>query len=322
MWTYVIRRLITAVALLFVISFASYSLMALMPGDPVQEMMASNPNMRPEDVARLRLLYGLDLPVHERYINWLKDTLRGDLGYSRTYKIPVTELMGERLVNTFALSASALVLSLLLAVPIGIVAALRSGSRFDYAANLFAFAGQSLPPFWLGIMLIMVFAEWLQWLPAGGTTTIGTDLSGGAALLDRLKYITLPVLVFTVAQMAVYVRYTRGAMIEVMRQDYIRTARAKGLTERRVVAVHAFRNALIPLVTIVALAMGNVFGGAIITEQVFAYQGVGKLVYDAIIGNDFRVAMVAFNITIAMVLIMNLVADVSYALLDPRIAYK
>lgn len=322
MWNYILRRLVTAVLLLFVISFASYSLMALMPGDPVQEMMASNPNMRPEDVTRLRQLYGLDLPIYERYFNWLKDTVSGDLGYSRTYKIPVTELMGERLANTFALSASALVLSLLLAVPIGIIAALRSGSRFDYGANMFAFAGQSLPPFWLGIMLIMVFAEWLHWLPAGGTMTIGADLEGVAAVLDRVRYITLPVLVFTVAQMAVYVRFTRGAMIEVMRADYIRTARAKGLPERRVVSVHAFRNALIPLVTIVALAMGNVFGGAIITEQVFAYQGVGKLVYDAIIGNDFRVAMVAFNITIGMVLIMNLIADVSYALLDPRIAYK
>jgi peptide/nickel transport system permease protein len=322
MWNFIIRRLFTAVVLLLAISFASFSLMALMPGDPVQEMMASNPNMRPDDVERLRSLYGLDLPIYERYFNWLSDTLSGDLGYSRTYKVPVTELMGERLANTFALSASALVMSLLLAVPIGIFAALRSGSRFDYAANMFAFAGQSLPPFWLGIMLIMIFAEWLQWLPAGGTTTLGVQLSGIDAIFDRVRYITLPVLVFTVAQMAVYVRFTRGAMVEVMRQDYIRTARAKGLGERRVVTVHGFRNALIPLVTIIAIAMGNVFGGAIITEQVFAYQGVGKLVYDSIIGNDFRVAMVAFNITIAMVLVMNLLADVSYAFLDPRIAYK
>ncbi|MGA1296446.1 MAG: ABC transporter permease, partial [Burkholderiaceae bacterium] len=223
MWNYIVRRLVTALLLLFVISFASYALMALMPGDPVQEMMASNPNMRPEDVVRLKKLYGLDLPIYERYFNWLKDTVSGDLGYSRTYKVPVTDLMGERLANTFALSASALVLSLLLAVPIGIIAALRSGSRFDYAANMFAFAGQSLPPFWLGIMLIMVFAEWLQWLPAGGTLTIGAGLEGAAAIADRVRYITLPVLVFTVAQMAVYVRITRGAMIETMRADYIRT---------------------------------------------------------------------------------------------------
>lgn len=282
----------------------------------------SNPTMRVEDVQRLKALYGLDLPIYERYWNWLKDTLQGDLGYSRTYKVPVTDIMGERLINTFILSFSALTLALLLAVPIGIIAALRNGTKFDYIANLLAFAGQSLPPFWFGIMLIMIFAEWLQILPAGGTMTIGDESTGFAVIADRLKYITLPVLVFTVSQMAVYVRYTRGAMIEVMRQDYIRTARAKGLSEKRVVSVHAFRNALIPLVTIFAIAMGNVFGGAIITEQVFAYQGVGKLVYDSIIANDFRVAMVAFNITIAMVLFMNLLADISYAFLDPRIAYK
>jgi peptide/nickel transport system permease protein len=322
MWNFIIRRLFLSVVVLIVISFLSYALMALMPGDPVQEMLASNPRMRVEDVERLRKLYGLDLPIYERYYNWLSDTLRGDLGYSRTYKVPVTEIMGERIANTAVLSVSALLLSLLLAVPIGIISALRNGTRFDYVANLISFAGQSLPPFWLGIMLIMVFAEWLQLLPAGGTMTIGTELTGIEFILDRLRYISLPVLVFTISQMAVYVRFTRGAMIEVMRQDYIRTARAKGLGERRVVTVHAFRNALIPLVTIVAIAMGNVFGGAIITEQVFAYQGVGKLVYEAIIGNDFRVAMVAFNLTIAAVLIMNLIADISYAFLDPRIAYK
>ncbi len=322
MWNFIIRRLFFTTIVLLIISFVSFALMALMPGDPVEELMMSNPSMRAEDVARLKALYGLDLPVYERYWNWLTDTLRGDLGYSRTYKVPVTDIIGDRLINTFLLSFTALGLALLLAVPIGVIAALRNGTKFDYIANLLAFAGQSLPPFWFGIMLIMIFAEWLQVLPAGGTTTIGSDATGLAALADRLKYITLPVVVFTVSQMAVYVRYTRGAMIEVMRQDYIRTARAKGLAEKRVVFVHAFRNALIPLVTIFAIALGNVFGGAIITEQVFAYQGVGKLVFDSIIGNDFRVAMVAFNITIAMVLFMNLVADVSYAFLDPRIAYK
>lgn len=322
MWNFIIRRLFLTSVLLLIISFISFSLMALMPGDPVEELLMSNPTMRVEDVQRLKALYGLDLPIYERYWNWLKDTVQGDLGYSRTYKVPVTDIMGERLINTFILSFSALSLALLLAVPIGIIAALRNGTKFDYIANLLAFAGQSLPPFWFGIMLIMIFAEWLQILPAGGTTTIGTESTGFAMIADRLRYITLPVLVFTVSQMAVYVRYTRGAMIEVMRQDYIRTARAKGLSEKRVVSVHAFRNALIPLVTIFAIAMGNVFGGAIITEQVFAYQGVGKLVYESIIANDFRVAMVAFNITIAMVLIMNLLADISYAFLDPRIAYK
>jgi peptide/nickel transport system permease protein len=209
MWNFIIRRLFLSVVVLIVISFLSYALMALMPGDPVQEMLASNPRMRVEDVERLRKLYGLDLPIYERYYNWLSDTLRGDLGYSRTYKVPVTEIMGERIANTAVLSVSALLLSLLLAVPIGIISALRNGTRFDYVANLISFAGQSLPPFWLGIMLIMVFAEWLQLLPAGGTMTIGTELTGIEFILDRLRYISLPVLVFTISQMAVYVRFTR-----------------------------------------------------------------------------------------------------------------
>jgi peptide/nickel transport system permease protein len=323
MFAYVLRRLGIAAILLLLISFLSFALMTLMPGDPVQELMLSNPDMTAQDVSRLRALHGLDDPLPVRYGRWLGDTLRGDFGYSRTYKVPVTDLLGDRLVNTAVLSLSALALSLAFALPVGIIAALRAGGKFDYSSNLLAFAGQSVPPFWLGIMFIMIFAERLGWFPAGGTSTIGAEhASAWAALGDRLKYITLPVLVFTVSQMAVYVRYTRGAMIEALRADHVRTARAKGNPEWRVVGVHALRNALIPLVTIVALALGGAFGGAIITEQVFAYQGVGKLVYEAILAGDHAVAMVAFNLTIGLVLVMNLAADVCYAALDPRIAYR
>jgi peptide/nickel transport system permease protein len=270
---------------------------------------------------RLKALHGLDKPFPVRYANWLSDVVQGDLGYSRTYKVPVTHLLGDRLLNTAVLSLSALVLSLLIALPVGVLSALRNGGRFDYVSNLLAFGGQSVPPFWLGIMFIMVFSEHLGLFPAGGTQTLGQEHTGFAGLADRAKYMALPVLVFTVSQMAVYVRYTRGAMIEALRQDHVRTARAKGVPEWRVVFAHAFRNALIPLVTVVALALGGVFGGAIITEQVFAYQGVGKLVYESILAGDHNVAMVAFNITIGMVLLMNLLADLCYAALDPRITY-
>lgn len=322
MWNYIIRRLLQTLVVLFLLSFASYALMSLMPGDPLQEMIAANPRITQADIERLRALYGLDLPMHERYFNWLRATLSGDFGYSRTYKVPVMDLMGERLLNTFILSFAAILVALVIALPVGIISALKNGTRLDYILNLFTFAGNSLPAFWLGIMAIMIFAVGLQWFPAGGTETIGSSLTGMDALFDRGRYLVLPVAVFTVAQMASYVRFTRGSVIDVLKQDYIRTAKAKGLKRGRVIIVHALRNALIPLVTLLALSLAGVFNGAIITEQVFAYRGVGKLVYESIISNDFNVAMVSFNITIAMVLVMNLIADVAYAFLDPRISYQ
>jgi peptide/nickel transport system permease protein len=296
--------------------------MTLMPGDPVELMAMSNPKIRPEDVERLKKLYGLDLPVYTRYFNWLGEFVQGNFGYSRTYRVPVMEIMGERLLNTFYLSFSALILSLLIAVPAGIIAALRNGTKFDYSLNLIAFMGQSLPPFWIGIMFIMIFAVGLGLLPAGGTYSIGTDLQGFAYIADRAKYLLLPIGVFTVSQVALYLRFTRGSMLDVLRQDYIRTARAKGLSRKRVIMVHGFRNALIPLVTMLALQLATIFDGAIISEQVFAYQGVGKLVLDSVMSNDFNVAMVSFTISVGLVLFMNLIADISYAFIDPRISYK
>lgn len=320
MLNFILRRVLQGIFVMLLLSFVCFSLMALMPGDPVELMMQSNPRITAEDVARLRALHGLDQPVYARYFHWLSDTLSGDFGFSRTYRVPVMDILGERLWNTFFLSLCALSLAVVIGIPLGVLSALRRGSKLDYFANLLAFAGQSLPQFWLGITAIMVFAVWLQWAPAGGTQTLGTDLTGFEYVADRLRYAFLPVLVFTIAQVAVYVRLTRGAMLEVLTMDYIRTAKAKGLGRSRVIWVHAFRNAIMPIITIVALGLSGVFSGAIITEQVFAYQGVGKLVYDAIIANDFNVAMVSFNITVGMVVLMNLVADVAYAVVDPRIS--
>ena len=322
MRTYILRRLIQTVVVIFLLSFISYYLMNLMPGDPVDIMISSNPDMTSEDAARLKKLYGLDKPIHVRYWNWLTTILSGDLGFSRTYKVPVGDILGPRLLNTFFLSISALLLSLIIAIPTGIFSALRKGSGFDYAVNLFAFAGISIPSFFLGIILLIIFAIWLKWFPAGGTQTVGTTLTGFAAFTDRLKFIILPMLSLTAQQMAQYVRYMRSSMIETMHFDFIRTAKAKGLPRQRVLLVHALRNALIPVITIIALSISTLFSGAIITETLFAYQGAGKLVYDSIIGNDFNVAMVSFNITVGMVLLMNLLADVLYAYLDPRISYK
>lgn len=321
MGAYILRRLIQTLVVLALLSFICYYVMSLMPGDPVDVMASSNPNMTTDDIARLKKLYGLDQPAYKRYLNWMGAFVQGDFGYSRTYRVPVADIIGPRLLNTMALSLTALFISLILGLSIGIKAGLNPSSKFDYIANFISFGGISMPSFWLAIMLILIFAVGLQWLPAGGTETIGSQLSGLDYVLDRLKYLILPALSLTALQMGVYVRYARQSIMEAMRNDYIRTAKAKGLKRSRIVWVHAFRNALIPLITVIALSFSNIFSGAIITETVFAYQGAGKLVFDSIIANDFNTAMVAFMISIAMVLIMNLVADLLYATADPRISY-
>ena len=322
MRAYLFRRLIQTSIVIFVLSFVSFYLMNLMPGDPVDIMISSNPKITSADVQRLKAIYGLDQPIHLRYWHWLLDTLSGDLGYSRTYRVPVAELLGPRLLNTLILSLASLLLALAIGIPLGILAALKKGSFFDYGVNLVAFAGISIPSFFLGILLIIVFSIWLVWLPAGGTETVGANLTGVGWLLDRLKHLILPALSLTALHLGSYVRYTRSAMIETMHNDYIRTAKAKGLPFKRIVFIHAFKNALIPLVTVVALSFSFLFSGALITETLFAYQGAGKLVYDSIMANDFNVAMVSFVITVSMVLLMNLLADLLYAWLDPQISYQ
>lgn len=322
MTTFILRRLIQTLVVIALLSYVCFYLMTLMPGDPVDMMISSNPKITAEDVARLRTLYGLDQPAYVRYGHWVGDLLKGELGYSRTYRVPVTDLLGPRLFSTFILSMTALGFSLLIAVPLGVFSALRPGTKADYFVNFFSFAGISIPSFWLGIVCIIVFAVWIPLFPAGGTQTVGgSELGFWGELLDRSKYLVLPVLSLSLQQIGRFSRFTRSSMLEALRNDFIRTAKGKGLSRQVVIWRHAFRNALIPLITIFALSISSVFSGAIITETVFAYQGVGKLTYDSIVGNDFNVAMVSFIISVAMVLFMNLVADLLYGVADPRISY-
>lgn len=323
MTTFITRRILQTLAVIIVLSYVCFYLMSLMPGDPVDMMVASNPRVTAEDVARLKALYGLDQPIYKRYYSWVSSIVTGDLGYSRTYRVPVEELMGPRLWNTAILSFASLAISLLIAIPLGVISALRPGSRMDYFMNLFSFAGISIPSFWLAIVLIIVFAVKIPILPAGGTQTIGVENQGlWADIMDRSMYLVLPVLSLAIQQIGRFSRFTRSAMLEAMRNDFIRTARAKGLSRRQVIWQHGFRNALIPLITILALSFSGLFSGAILTETVFAYQGVGKLVYDSIIGNDYNVAMISFVISVSMVLLMNLLADILYGFADPRISYQ
>jgi peptide/nickel transport system permease protein len=311
-------RLVEALVVLVVMSLVIYALIGLMPGDPVDLMLSSDPRVRPEDVARLKSLYGLDRPLIGRWLAWAGAALGGEFGYSRLFAQPALEVLGPRLVNTALLMGLSFVLSLALALPLGIAAARRPGSAADSAINLACFAGISMPPFWLALLLILLFAQTLGWLPASGVSTPGSE----AGLLDRARHLVLPVTTLTLASIAGYTRFVRAAMIEALRAEHIRTARAKGASERRVLLHHALRNALIPVVTVIALSFGSLFSGALITETMFAYPGMGKLTSDAVMGNDYNLALAALLLATAVTLFSNLGADLAYAALDPRVSYK
>ncbi|CCQ74023.1 ABC transporter permease [Magnetospira sp. QH-2] len=310
----IIHRLLQSLIVLLAVSFAVYGLMGLMPGDPIDLMVSADPNLTPADAARLKALYGLDQPLLQRYGHWLSAALNGDFGYSRLFAKPVLEVLPDALSHTARLMVAALALSLLIGLPMGMWAATRPYSKLDYGVNLLAFAGISIPPFWLGLLLILVFAVFLGILPAGG---IGHE--GG---WSGLSYLVLPVASLTIASIGGHTRYMRAAMIETLRADHVRTARAKGLSEQRVVLGHALRNALLPVATIVGMDFGMLFSGALITETIFAYPGMGRLIYDAVMGNDFNLALVTLLLATAMTLLGNLLADLAYMGLDPRIHFR
>jgi len=328
---YVARRLLQMIPLVIGLSIIIFLLLALAPGDPVDLLIFGNPKIKAEDISRLKRLYGLDQPYHIRYFKWLWAALHGDLGYSRTYKVPVISLMWTRVSNSLWLMIPAFILSLAVAVPVGIYSALHQYSPADYATTFFAFFGVSIPAFWFGIMMIYAFAvmhpwtaipglEWLKF-PAGGFSTPGIN-AGVTVYLDRLRYAALPAVVLSLLFMASYARYTRSSMLEVVRQDFVRTARAKGLAERRVINKHAFRNAVIPIVTIISLSIPGLFAGAPLTETVFGWPGIGRLLVEAVLGGDFAVAQGIIIFLAILVIMFNLVADVAYAMLDPRIRYE
>jgi peptide/nickel transport system permease protein len=303
-------RMAQVAFVLLLLSFATYALIGLMRGDPIDLMVAGNPGVTPEMIANLRSIYGLDQPLALRYLHWLAAALTGDFGYSRLHAQPVLEVLAPALLSTARLMLTSFVLSAALALGLGIAAALRPGGAADRAIGLFAFAGMSMPTFWLGLLLVLLFAVKLHWLPASGA---------GDGAIDALRHLVLPVATLTLATTGHFVRYVRGAMVETWQMDHIRTAQAKGASKARVVLVHALPHALIPVVTVMALSFGTLFSGALITETIFAQPGMGKLIYDAIQGNDFNLALVGLLFAALITLLSNFAADLAYRALDPRI---
>ena len=315
---YLLRRLLIAVPVLVGISVVLFSILALAPGDPFGEL-ALNPNIPPEVRFNLRKQFGLDDPLVVRYVRWLAAMLHGDWGYSFVSRLPVQQLILQRLPTTLFVLGSAYGLALLIALPVGILSAMKPYSLFDQVATTFAFVGYSLPTFFTGLLFILVFSIYLGWLPFIYSSTI--EARGFAWVIEHLRQGAMPITVLGLFEAASLTRFVRSAMLEVIHQDYITTARAKGLTEYFTILKHALRNALIPVVTVVALQIPTIFTGAVITEQIFRVPGIGSLLIAAIESTDTPVVMAITFVYAALVILFNLLADLIYGLLDPRITY-
>ena len=315
MTRFVLRRGLQAILVLLVMSFVIYSLIGLMPGDPIDVMASSNPNITPAAVARLRAIYGVDQPILLRYAHWLAAAVQGDLGFSRTHAQPVLDVLLPALASTCRLMLISFTLSVVLAMVLGIISALKPGGVIDNTISLLAFAGISVPVFWMALMMILVFAVRLHWLPASGVS----DVDGGG-VLDQARHLIMPVATLALASTGGFTRFVRASVIETLRMDHIRTARSKGNSETRVVLAHTLRNAIIPVLTVMALSFGTLFSGALLTETMFAQPGMGKMIYDAILANDFNLALSGLLFATLVTLLSNLFADIAYAWLDPRIA--
>ncbi len=319
MGNYLLRRLLFALPSLLGISLILFVLLALAPGDPFGEL-ATNPNIPPEVREALRIKFGMDDPILIRYLRWLVAMLHGDWGFSFASRVDVDRLILQRIPTTLYVVGTAQLLALAVALPVGTYAAMRPYSIFDQIANTFAFVGFSLPTFFTGLLLILIFSVNLGWLPFVYRVDIAA--TGWHWYWEYLKQAIMPITVLGLFQAASYTRYVRSAVLDVIRLDYVTTARSKGLDESKVIVKHVVRNALIPVVTLVALQMPSVFGGAIITEQIFRIPGIGSLLISAILANDTPVIMAVTFVFACLVVLFNLLADIIYGWLDPRISYR
>jgi peptide/nickel transport system permease protein len=317
MIAYIIRRILQSIPLVLGISVLVFGLLQLIPGGPMGHYMRVQ-GANPEDIARIREQLGLDKPAPVQYVNWLTGWLRGDWGKSYITREPVRDIIAFRLPNTILLMGCSFTLALIVGITAGIVAALKQYSILDNALTIFSFIGFSVPVFWLGLIMILFFTVNLGWLPGGGMYTLGEPFS----LTDRIRHLIMPVSAAALYNAGIYSRYLRSGLLEVINLDYIRTARAKGLRERAVFVGHALRNALIPLVTIVALDLPWLFGGAVLTETIFSWPGMGRQFWKSALDQDYPVILAMVMLVALAVVVFNLLADVLYAYLDPRIRYE
>ena len=315
---YIGKRILQAIPMLLAVSIIIFALIQAMPGDPL-DMYLENPNASPEAIERIKEAHGLNDPIHIQYLHWLQGVLTGDWGVSIMTRRPVIGLIGERVLPTLQLTGTSFLIALIIAVPIGVYCAIHKGKAFDNIATPLTFFGISMPSFWFGLILQLIFAVGLGWLPSAGRTSING--AGAGSALDIARHLVLPSIVLSLIYFASWTRYTRTNFLEVLGQDFIRTARAKGLHERKVLFVHALRNALIPMVTVIMLDIPVIFSGAVITERVFAWPGMGTLFYDSISKHDFPILMGILMVNAFLVILANLLADILYAVLDPRIKY-
>ena len=320
MTKYIFKRILIAIGVLFGVSLIIFSLVHMQPGNPYTSMI--DPTVPPEVIKEMLTKIGYYDPIHIKYIKWISRALRGDLGYSIQYGQPVLQVINSRIWNTVLLSSFALIISTILGIIIGIISAIKKNTLFDYVTTVFSFIGISIPAFFFGLLLIKIFAFDFPILPVSGMKTLGEDYTGIKNALDVLKHMILPGLVLALLQSAAFVRYTRSSMLEILDKDYIRTAKAKGLTKKKSILKHGVKNALIPLVTIICMQIPFIFSGALLTETIFVWPGIGRLNYDAVLNRDYPLIMGILMILSIIILLSNLLADILYAAIDPRIKYK
>jgi peptide/nickel transport system permease protein len=318
MFTYIIRRLLISIPILLGITVIVFFIASQMPGDAVQAMISQETPMAEELVQLRRGQLGLDLPVHVQYGRWLGNLMQGNLGFSFQSGEPVARVIGARILATFELMASALLIAIVLGVLLGVLSALRQYSFLDYSLTFAGFAGISIPDFFLGMVLVYVFAIRLGWFPTSGISTRGDAFS----LADNLRHLALPALALALVRTATFMRYTRASVLEVMNDDYVRTARAKGLREWLVTSRHILRNALIPIITVIGFSLPILFGGSVIIETIFQWPGIGLMFMNAITGRDSPVIMGYVLFSAIVVLASNLLTDIVYSWVDPRIRYE
>ncbi|OGN93638.1 MAG: diguanylate cyclase [Chloroflexi bacterium RBG_13_50_21] len=323
MANYALRRVFQSIPILFILSILLFAMVRAAPGGPLSTAYR-NPNVTKEQIELLKKQLGLDQPLPVQYVRWLGDMLQGDMGDSIKFRRPVSEMIAERIPNTLVLVGVSFLVTLIIALPVGIISARKPYSFFDYAATTLTFIGQSVPVFWLGLALILVFYVAIQnpatgapLFPAGGMRTIG----GERSLADLAWHLVLPVTALSVGWIAWYSRFLRSSLLDVLHEDYIRTARAKGASDRIVYYKHALRNAILPLVTLIALDLPSLFAGALFIETIFAWPGMGRLFWDAARGRDYPVLLAVVMIDAVIIISCNILADIFYGILDPRVKY-